>query len=144
MGYHHSFIRPRDTSPSAADLLLKAQEQRVYVRQFWIFLASVIAVLAFFHWTSVAWSLLLRTSNYAHHCTSEKEKHGLEVEKQTRVGRRSWRNLPGAAASAFRIVAFRWTVPIGFKAVVSVSELVFISSYIVALLVWLLVNSKSV
>lgn len=139
MGYNHSFIRPRRASPSAADLLLKAQEQRIYVRQFWIFLASVIAVLAFCHWTSVAWSLIRRPSTTTRH-TPEKEKY--EPEKQTRMGRRSWRHLPAAAASAFRIVAFRWTIPIGFRAVSSVSELVFIISYIVALLVWLLVNSK--
>lgn len=141
MGYNHSFIRPRHTSPSPADLLLKAQEQRIYVRQFWIFLASVIAVLAFFHWTSVLWSLICRPTTTAHH-TSEKEKYEPEVEKQNRVGRRSWRHLPAATASAFRIIAFRWTIPIGFKAVSSVSELVFIISYIVALLIWLLVNSE--
>lgn len=141
MGYNHSFIRPRHTSPSAADLLLKAQEQRIYVRQFWIFLASVIAVLALFHWTSVLWSLVCRPTTTAHH-TSEKEKYEPEVEKQNRVGRRSWRHLPAAIASAFRIIAFRWTIPLGFKAVSSVSELVFIISYIVALLVWLLVNSE--
>lgn len=140
MGYNFSSLRPR-SSPTAAELALKAQEQRIYVRQFWIFLASVIAILALFHWTSVA-LCALRRPHVARRPTSEKEKYEPEVEKRPRMERRSWRNVPAAVSSAFRIVAFRWTVPIGFRAVSSVSELTFIIVYIVSLLLWLLLNSE--
>ncbi|KAI0068942.1 hypothetical protein BV25DRAFT_1817865 [Artomyces pyxidatus] len=128
---------------SAADRLLKAEEQRKYVRELWIFLGSVIAALAFVRLCNIILSLT-RT-----HKPSPSSPKPMEVEKgsfePTENGaqrRISWRRLPIALATAFRTVAFRWTIPIGPRSVMSISELTFIIGYIVATFLWLLADTR--
>ncbi|KIM25520.1 hypothetical protein M408DRAFT_315075 [Serendipita vermifera MAFF 305830] len=64
-------------------------------------------------------------------------------EKHTGVGRgpASWRRLPLAIDSAFKIVAFRWTVPYGLNYVLSLSEVFFTVGYLTALMIWTFIYS---
>ncbi|TFY82597.1 hypothetical protein EWM64_g1407 [Hericium alpestre] len=128
-----------------ADRLLKAQQQRKYVKEFWLFLTAVIGILAFFRLIFFLSSFIFRpqpaTPGDSASATG-KEKTTSETVEPGCSRRASWRRLPSAAASVFRIVAFRWTIPIGLKAVASVSELTFIIGYVVAIFIWLLIDTR--
>ncbi|KAI0321845.1 FAD-binding domain-containing protein [Amylostereum chailletii] len=143
----------RDTSShirratSAADRALKAQQQRKYVRQLWLFLAAVVGFLAAIRLVT-ALSSARRPRSLPPSPSSpsapqdDKEKsssHSLRPPLNRGV---SWRHLPRASLTAFRIVAFRLTVSIGFGPIGSVSELTFIIGYIVAIFIWLLVDTR--
>jgi ferric-chelate reductase len=127
---------------TAADRLVRDQTQTKFTKQIWYLIASVVALLMF-----------IRIARYLHSFVaipkptlekeSEKSKSDLEGASSSVIGRISLRRLPLAIATAFRIVAFRWTIVIGTFAVSSVSELAFILGYMVAIFIWLLVDSKS-
>jgi len=68
-------------------------------------------------------------------------KTSLENIEPGRNGRASWRRLPDAIASAFRILAFRIHIPIGPGSVATVSELTFIFGYITVIFVLLLIKT---
>ncbi|KII94680.1 hypothetical protein PLICRDRAFT_169410 [Plicaturopsis crispa FD-325 SS-3] len=137
-----SLVTRSGSPPTAAQRLEKADQQRKYVRELWLFLTAVIALLACVRFARLLLSRWVKPT--AHRQTSTTEKGGADVEsgQARRDGRVSLRRLPAATASAFRIVAFRWTVPIGLSSVASVSELTFIIGYIVAIFVWLFVDTE--
>ncbi|EKM59392.1 uncharacterized protein PHACADRAFT_169942 [Phanerochaete carnosa HHB-10118-sp] len=132
-----SALAPRFT-PTEADLALKAEEQREYVKDLWIFLASVVAFLTIVRALRLVLSLVIRPRSVA---SLLSEKSGAEVIQAGRNGKVSLRRLPAAFASAFRIVAFRLSLPIGPGSVASVAELTFIFGYIAVMLVILLINT---
>ncbi|THH02456.1 hypothetical protein EW026_g465 [Hermanssonia centrifuga] len=131
----------RSFDPTTADKALKAEQQAKYVRDLWILLASVVAFLAFIRATRYLFSLLfpprLPTSEVA-----SPEKTTSETVEPGHNGKASWRRIPAAFASAFRVAAFRLNVPIGPGSVASVAELLFIFGYIAAIFVLLLVNTE--
>ncbi|KAI0049652.1 hypothetical protein FA95DRAFT_1488950 [Auriscalpium vulgare] len=128
---------------SAADRLLKAEQQRRYVRELWIFLGSVLAALACFRLLRLLVSRLHKRMLSVLQGAKGPDNHSLEeagVVPSTRV---SWRRLALASGALFRTVAFRWTIPIGLNAVASVSELSFIVVYFVATFTWLFVDTRN-
>lgn len=54
----------------------------------------------------------------------------------------SWRRLPLAIDTAFKVVAFRWTVPYGLNYVLSLSEVFFTVGYLAALMIWTFIYSE--
>ena len=140
-----SAFASRSSSPSEAELKLKAEQQAEYVKQLWLFLTAVIGLLTVINWSR----LLLRTLR-ASRAQKRRGDNSLESVYVTETvpfpsgatnGRLSLRRIPQAISSTFRVLAFRTTVPIGPSSVMSVSELTFIIGYVAALLVWLWVNS---
>ena len=140
MPFSHSSALSRRAS-SAADRALKAQQQRKYVKELWFFLAAVIAILAVIRVLRFLFSLSFKPLRTERESQQEK-RVSAETPWPGHHGRVFWRRFPGACATAFRTVAFRWTIPIGPSSVASVSELTFIIGYIVAIFIWLLVDSE--
>ncbi|KAI0265185.1 ferric reductase NAD binding domain-containing protein [Gloeopeniophorella convolvens] len=135
--YSPSPISERATS--AADRLLKNRLQRQYVKDFWICMGSVLAFLAAIRLAKVL--LSVRHKRDRPSPTEDEKKTPLEVAEPSNTRRISWRRIPVAFATLFRIVAFRWTVPIGLKSVMSISELTFIAGYITTMFVFLFVRT---
>ncbi|KZS97904.1 hypothetical protein SISNIDRAFT_423350 [Sistotremastrum niveocremeum HHB9708] len=125
-------------APSAADKALKNHYQRLFVKDLWIIIASVVAALT-----------LVRGVSYiltSARISARRKPSDLDEKAEppsTNTGRFSPRNIPSAIASAFRIVAFRITVPIGPASCASISELTFICSYIAVLLVFAFVDTRN-
>ena len=128
-------------SPTKADIALKAEQQAKSVKDLWIFLASVMALLTFIRVLRLLVSLVL-PHRYAK--PVQVEKKDLETVDPGSNGKVSWRRLPAAFSSAFRVVAFRLNIPIGPGSVASVAELLFILGYIVTMLICLLIDSKTI
>lgn len=133
-----SLLSSRTTT---ADRQFRDQTQTKFTKQIWYLIASVIALLAFIRVARYFYSFVT-IPKPALEKESETKKPDLE-RASPRMGRISFRRLPVAVATAFRIVAFRWTIVIGSFAVSSVSELAFILGYMAAIFIWLLVDSKS-
>lgn len=132
------------TVSTAAQRTLKAEQQKLYVMQFWIFLASVIALVALVRAVTYALSRLFRVDRRILEATltHDTEKGDRNVASRQQLEPVALRRIPIALVQFFRIIAFRTTIPIGFSAVASISELTFICGYITAMFVWLLINSK--
>jgi ferric-chelate reductase len=118
-------------SPSYADILLKVEHQAKYVKELWLFLASIIALL----------TVVNVISKIVDGISPPKSQAKEQYASSSGHGRFSLRRLPAAIASSFKIIAFRVTVPIGPSSVTSVTEIIFILGYIIALITWLFVDS---
>lgn len=128
-------------SPTKADLALKAEQQAKYVKDLWIVLACVVALLALIRTLRFASSFIPSGRHALRPPTVEKTD--LESMQSGRNDRISWKRLPAAISSTFRVVAFRSNIPVGPGAVVSIAELLFVLGYISIMLVLLLINSES-
>ncbi|KAF6762356.1 hypothetical protein DFP72DRAFT_878622 [Ephemerocybe angulata] len=128
------------TAFTTADRLIRTEKDRKAVRDIWIFLASV---LAFF--TLV--NLVRKLSTKLHHpqrssppaSPSDVEKTEARLPGKQLASRLT--RVSSAVATSFRIVAFRWAIPIGPNALATVSELACICLYIAANLLWLFLDS---
>lgn len=137
-------LTARASSPiSPAMLSQKAALQEEYVKQLWFLLTAVIGLLTIVHWSTRLYERFRTPRSISHGNGS-----GMAVEKQApetltpgRTGKISLRRIPLAITSAFRVLAFRTTVPIGPSSVMSLTEVSFIISYTVTLFVWLWINS---
>lgn len=134
-----SSLTSRSTT-SPADRKLKAELQEKYVKELWFFLAAVIALLACIRAGRYICSIIFKPKPLDLGLSNKNSN--IEAIDGGQTGKLSLRRLPAACSSAFRIVAFRYTIPIGPSSVASISELVFICGYMVAIFVWLLVNSR--
>jgi ferric-chelate reductase len=126
-------------SPTKAQLALKAEQQAKYVKELWITIASVVAFLALIRVLRLLISFIPLSGRPK---PVASEKASFETAQPGQTGRISWRRLPTAFASTFRVVAFRLNIPVGPGSVASVAELTFILGYIAIMLVLLLINSK--
>lgn len=114
---------------------MKAEEQAKYVKDMWITLASVVALLTFIRVVRFLVSLVPSSKVTA----ADVEKQSLGVAPPN--GKIFWGRLPDAFFSAFRAVAFRLNIPIGPGSFATVAELLFILGYIAVMLILLLINS---
>lgn len=126
-------------TPSAAQRAIRNKIQVAHVRELWIFLGSVLAFFTVVNFFCSLWSALSPIPKSRGF--SSKEKFDEETNHARLKQSTSQRSL-SALTTGFRIVFFRWSVPIGPSAVASITELSFTFMYIVAMLVWLLVDSK--
>ncbi|TFK43398.1 FAD-binding domain-containing protein [Crucibulum laeve] len=134
-----SLLEFRATS-AAADRLIRNKKQLEHVKQLWIFLACVLAFFTCVRALGFVISCVWKPS--PSNPIPDNEKKDLEHGHTTRANTFSLRHLPLAVTTAFRIVAFRSSVPIGFNAIASISEVAFILIYIAIMLVWLLVDTR--
>ncbi|CAL1701427.1 unnamed protein product [Somion occarium] len=132
----------REFTPSTADKALKNEQQSEYVKQLWTFLASVVALLTLIRFARLGLSLVLKPKLSSDFPSSTTKKADLERIQPGHNGKVSWRRLPTAFSSAFCIVAFRFNVQIGPRAYASIAELAFIFGYIIAVIVWLLIDTE--
>ncbi|KAJ3554162.1 hypothetical protein NM688_g3250 [Phlebia brevispora] len=130
--------------PTDADIALKAKQNAKYVRDLWILIACVIGFLTVVR--ALRWLLFsvifparpVPSSEF----TTQSEKTNGEAVQSGASGRVSWRRLPSAFTSAFRVVAFRLNIPIGPGSVASVTELLFIFGYMAAIFAWLFIDTE--
>lgn len=127
---------------TTADRLIRDRTQSKFVEQVWYLIGSVVALL-----------ICIRIARYLHSLLTvpkpapEKDKETKKVDLERtnhRIGNISVRCLPLAIVTAFRIVAFRWTITVGSFMVSSVSEAAFVLGYMASILIWLLVDSKHI
>ena len=131
-------------SPSRADITLKVYQQEKYVRQVWIFLASVIAALTLYNWTCRLRVYLTKPRPYNAEEKPDKdsEKASTDTSMSGATRKSTIHRLPVACASFLKVLLFRTTVPIGPSSVMTIAELIFITGYNAALLIWLWVDSE--
>ena len=137
-------MAPPSTQPSGNDdRLARKQIQFEHVKDLWIFLASLLAFLTVIRVLRLLFRLftLSRRVNYVE--PLEPEKQDVESTISTiniRINAPIHR-LQSAIATTFRIVAFRWSIPIGPGSFASISELTFIFGYMAAMFLWLFLDS---
>lgn len=142
---YSSQLSARSFEPTAADRALKATQQKKSIKELWLLITAVIGFLFVIRIlrlivTSLFSRYTLSTSEAA--ASTEKSYPEAEAVSPGGTGKASWRRLPAALASAFRVVAFRIQVPIGLGAA-SFAELFFICAYIATMLSLTLTNCKS-
>lgn len=127
-------------SSSAADRAVRDALEAKSVQEVWYILASAIGLLAFLRLARI---LLSNAPTVGRAETGElTEKGDAEQQSNSPTGKSSLRRLPNAIVAAFKIVAFRWSIPIGPQAAMSVAELTFILGYITVIFVREFVQSK--
>lgn len=127
-------------SSAAADRAVRDALEAKSVQELWFILAGVIGLLACLRLARV---LLSSTPTVGRAETGElTEKGDAEQQSNSPTGKSSLRRLPKAIVAAFKIVAFRWSIPIAPQATMSVAELSFIVGYITAIFVREFVQSK--
>ncbi|KAF4574850.1 Ferric/Cupric Reductase Transmembrane Component [Pleurotus pulmonarius] len=120
-------------SSAAADRAVRDALEAKSVQELWSILASVIGLLACLRLARV---LLSSTPTIGRAATGElTEKGDAEQQSNSPTGKSSLRRVPKALVAAFKIVAFRWSIPIGPQATMSVAELTFILGYITVIFV---------
>ncbi|RDX53967.1 hypothetical protein OH76DRAFT_1342942 [Lentinus brumalis] len=139
-----SRLHIRAYQPTAADKVLKATQQKKAIKELWLIISAILAFLLLVRLVRfILTSLFGRRLSHSPACTptEKSEKNSLELVLPGRTGRASWRRIPAALASGFRIVAFRAQVPLGIGSA-SIIELVFICGYIATMLSLTLTNTK--
>lgn len=132
-------------SSSAALHLARKQTQLAHVKQLWFFLASVIGFFTVLRILRLIlrFIVLSRSANRVELVASEKEDFESTASTTMRRINSPILRLYAALATGFRIVAFRWSLPIGPGSIASISELTFIFIYIAAMFLWLFLDSMS-
>ena len=137
-------MAPPSAQPSGNDdRLARKQIQFEHVKDLWIFLASLLAFLTVIRVLRLLFRLftLSRRVNYVE--PLEPEKQDVESTTSTiniRINAPIYR-VQSAIATTFRIVAFRWSIPIGPGSSASISELTFIFGYMAAMFLCLFLDS---
>ncbi|EJF56585.1 hypothetical protein DICSQDRAFT_71178 [Dichomitus squalens LYAD-421 SS1] len=138
-------LRARGFKPTEADIQFKVAQQKAAVERMWMIIASILAFLFVVRLLRLTFSLLfLRrpapTGEFD--STVEKLEKGSspELVLPGRTGKASWRRIPAAIASGFRIIAFRVQVPLGVGGA-SFAELFFILGYIATMLALTFTNT---
>ncbi|KAI0650622.1 ferric reductase NAD binding domain-containing protein [Trametes meyenii] len=136
---HSLRLRSRDFEPTAADKALKAMQQKKAIKELWLLIAGIVAFLLVIRVLRLAVTFLFRRRP-APPSAEKDEKNAPEVVFPGRAGKASWRRVPAAVASGFRVVAFRVPIPLGVGAA-SIAELFFILGYIATMLALTFTNT---
>lgn len=142
----HPLDRFRVYEPSKADSSFRAAQQKEAVRRMWVIIAAFVAFLLVVRVLRLAFSFLFCRRLYSFeepNLATEKvhKASSPELVLPGRNGKASWRRIPAAVASGFRIVAFRVQVPLGLGGA-SIAELFFIFGYIATMLSLTFTNTK--
>ncbi|KAF8875281.1 ferric reductase NAD binding domain-containing protein [Mucidula mucida] len=108
------------------DRAIRVQRAADYPKQVWYLLASFIVFLSICHVISLLFNRARRIQ-------------GRNGER----GRISLRRVPLAFVNVFRVMAFRWTIPIGNYYTLNVAEIFLTAAYIAIIFTWSLINSTS-
>ncbi|KIJ53374.1 hypothetical protein M422DRAFT_202279 [Sphaerobolus stellatus SS14] len=131
---------PKPVDPNKA---LRIARSAAYPKEIWYLVVCVIFLASICHLSSVLWSIRTvrknrPTSKQIDNPSSETLPGGRTTAKS------SIRRLPLAIVNAFRIVAFRWTIPLGGTLRVNFVEIFTTVGYLVAILVWEFINTRNV
>ncbi|KAI0750929.1 hypothetical protein C8Q80DRAFT_1098755 [Daedaleopsis nitida] len=143
--YADSRLSPRGYSPSTADKAFKAAQQARAIKELWLLITAIVGFLFVVRVLRFVLSLLFRRSISTFEATNRietSEKVSPEAVIPGKTGKASWRQVPAALASGFRIIAFRIQVPLGVGSV-SFTELFFIFGYIATMLSLTLTNTEN-
>ncbi|KAI0832548.1 hypothetical protein BC628DRAFT_1309259 [Trametes gibbosa] len=132
-------FRPRAFEPTDADKALKASQQKKAIEELWLIITAIIVLLFTIRVLRFAWAVIFRR-RAEQPTTGQSEKKSTESVIPGRAGRASWRRIPAAIVSGFRVVAFRIHVPLGVGAA-SLAELLFICGYMTVMLSLTFTNS---
>ncbi|PPQ88881.1 hypothetical protein CVT25_009116 [Psilocybe cyanescens] len=142
-----SIFSSRSTASTAADRLIRNQKQIAHVRQLWIFLGSVLAFLTLVNAIRrlLAWlTPIPEQSESGREISIEQDKD--EESNKTPLPRQRIaspvQRCLSAVRAGFNILFFRWRAPVGPSFTASIIEQTFILIYIVAMLIWLLVDTR--
>lgn len=130
--------RFRVYNPSKADSSFRATHQKEAVRRLWTIIASVVAFLLVVRVLRLTLSflfgrLLFSSEDPCLAIEKDEKASSQEVVLPGQNGKASWRRIPSAFASGFRIVVFRVQVPLGVGGA-SIAELFFIFGYIATMM----------
>ncbi|OSC98884.1 iron reductase [Trametes coccinea BRFM310] len=119
------------------DKPIRVGRNKEYPRQLWWLIASFIALVSLSHFLSVAVAK----------CSRRRTDGGTTSRpgntRSSSDHRLSWRRLPLALVNAFRVVAFRWTLPVGQWQSLTFAEVFIVCAYIVALFTWAFVDTTT-
>jgi hypothetical protein len=134
----HGSGSPYMNSPFRAYQLWQRAE---YPKQVWYFVASGIALLILANVINLLRTRArvnsLRKSQANHASSGDVERNVTATPKVS-----SWKRTINSIDAAFKIIAFRWTVPYGPNYVLSFTELFFTLGYLLALLIWAFVHCE--
>ncbi|KAF9033922.1 hypothetical protein BDZ89DRAFT_1158104 [Hymenopellis radicata] len=108
------------------DRAIRVQRAADYPKQVWYLLASFIAFVSICHGISLLFSRTRRIQG------RNGERGGISL-----------RRVPLAFVNVFRVMAFRWTIPIGNYYTLNVAEVFLTAAYIAIVFTWSLINSTS-
>lgn len=142
--YHSQFSRA-SSAFTLADRLERAKKDTKAVRDIWLFLSAVIV---FFTAVNVSRKLYsrfapTRLASGSSRSATDVEKTDTTSSPKLVAPRSRASRVFSSTATAFRIVAFRWAIPIGPRAIATVSELVFIIGYLAANFTWLFLDTRN-
>ncbi|KAI0315976.1 FAD-binding domain-containing protein [Amylostereum chailletii] len=125
-----------DTDPAAAAEAahlhaIKHRGEFVYPIQVWYLELSALALATLINITCILWAKLY-------------VRYGRKLASGDQAkGRASLWRLPAAVLTAWRVVAFRWRIPLGRTFTMSVFEVFITSIYMAALLIWEFVHTDN-
>jgi hypothetical protein len=110
-------------------------QREEYPKQVWAFVGASICALSF---CNIIYILRVRGRKNKLTRRSQDRRTANDNEKSVTTDYRtsSWQRLLLATEAAFKIVAFRFTVPYGLTEVLSLSEVFFTVGYLTMILIW--------
>lgn len=136
--FRSSLLAARARTSTPAERIVRDGQKKEYVQQLWFTITGIIALLALVRLIRFIFSLASPPASPSGSSANEKDDPELPQPSQAKSS--TLTRLSSAVASAFRIVAFRWSIPFSRNSVVSITETTFIVGYVVAVLVWTLVD----
>jgi hypothetical protein len=116
-----------------------------YPKEVWIFVASgigflILCNLIYLIRKRTRRNALMRVDNLEVTKADVEGSNGIAATPANPNKPASWRRLPLAVDAAFKIAAFRWTIPFGRTYVLNFSEIFFTVGYLAACLIWSFVH----
>jgi hypothetical protein len=125
-----------------ARVVVRADKAQAGPPPAWVALEQTYPLyMAFALLGAIALLALINSARVALALTCPPAPADVESAAPRRTGAVSWRRLPAAGAAAFRLVAFRVPLPLGFGNALLGSELFVIAVYMAALWTWMFINS---
>jgi ferric-chelate reductase len=107
-----------------------------YPKNAWIVVGSIIASVAICHWIGLLWTY---TSTHRHIPSSTARSPKSRHRESSAI---KWSRLPIALTNVFRVVAFRWTIPIGNDHALNATEIFLVCAYVAIVYIWAFINCE--
>jgi ferric-chelate reductase len=123
------------STDGSTDESLRKTRTWLYPMQAWYCISLFIFIIALFQWISFFHSKFARGRQMSYN--SDPEQVSLH-----RLHGFSLRRIPLGLVTAYRVIAFRWTLQIGKSHSLTMAEVLVTMIYVVFLFVWAFINSK--
>ncbi|KAF8575567.1 hypothetical protein K439DRAFT_1398065 [Ramaria rubella] len=123
---------------------IRIQRATEYPKQIWLLFASFIGLLTLFHIGALLLSWRHKRNAQSYRALPNEENFGNEYARSSSNTKASFRRIPSALATAFRIVAYRMPFPSGGGHTLNVAEITISVGYIIALFTWEFINCMNV